>query len=96
MRRWHVWGVGIFFLGAVVAEAGSWKDDFNRLCAQTATAESLSGQELDNLVAECDQVIRTVEKSDTPETKVILFRLKKCRNLFVYLREVKKNQAGSQ
>ena len=92
MGRWGLLLCGLI-LTASLAEAGPWKDDFNRLCAQTATAEGLSVHELDNLAAECDRVIQVVGRSDAPERKVYLFRLKKCRNLYAYLSEVKKRQA---
>ena len=92
MKRW---GCGVLvglLLTASLVQAEPWKEDFDRLCGQTAVAEELTVPELDSLTADCDRVMRDIEKSDSVEKKVYLFRLKKCRNLYSYLAEVKKSQ----
>ena len=78
-----------FFLGAGTSEGGSWKEDFERLCSLMEEASGLPDGKLTELIEESDHLLKTIEKLDDPQKKIYLFRLKKCRNFFVYSLELK-------
>ena len=40
-------------------------------------------------MAECDQLQKKIEASDDEQKKLLLFRLKKCRDFLVYIAELK-------
>ena len=76
-------------LCSVMVQAATWQEDFERLCGATETADSLSVEELQSLVAECDTLLETIDKQADKQKKIYLFRLKKCRNFFAYLVSLK-------
>jgi hypothetical protein len=79
--------------------AQSWIADFDSICAQAEFAESLPTAKLKELIAESDKLLGVIDASNDPRKKVHIFRLKKCRNLFVYitdLRETKDKPAPQQ
>ena len=87
-----------FFLGAGVSEGGSWKEDFERLCSLMEEASGLPVEKLTELIEESDQLLKTIEVIDDPQKKIYLFRLKKCKNFFVYsleLKEVEKTKESA-
>jgi cell division protein FtsB len=61
------------------------QEEFDRLCVHTQDAESLSIEKLQELVAECDQLQKKIEASDDAKKKLLLFRLKKCRDFLAYI-----------
>ena len=78
------------------AAAQSWIEDFDKICAQAEVADSLPTETLKELALESDRLLVVIEASNDPRKKVFIFRLKKCRNLFVYimdLREAKERSA---
>jgi hypothetical protein len=78
------------------AAAQSWVEDFDKICAQAEVADSLPTATLKELALESDKLLLEIETSNDPRKKVFTFRLKKCRNLFVYimdLREAKQRPA---
>ena len=80
-------------LGSAAAlQAGSWQDDFERLCGATETADTLSIEELNTLIVECDALLETIEKEGGKQKKIYLFRLKKCRNFFTYMVSLKEEK----
>ena len=90
----------IFFLllpyFSLHAAAQSWVEDFDKICAQAEVADSLPTGTLKELALESDKLLAVIEASNDPRKKVFIFRLKKCRNLFVYimdLREAKERPA---
>jgi len=77
--------------------AGSLQDEFDRLCVHTQDAESLPLEQLQELVAECDQLKQKIEQSDDAKKKLLLFRLEKCRNFLEYIVELRQeDNSGSQ
>jgi len=81
---------------APYAAAQSWIEDFDRICAQGEIADSLPTATLRELTLESDKLLVVIEGSTDPRKKVFTFRLKKCRNLFAYiidLRETKDRPA---
>jgi hypothetical protein len=70
------------------AADGNWRAGFDRLCARTADADKLSREELGGLIAESDELLEVVAASEDPEAKIYLLRLKKCRNFFMFMRQV--------
>ena len=78
------------------AAAQSWIEDFDKICAQAEFADSLPTAALKELVLESDKLLVVIEAGNDPRKKVFIFRLNKCRNLFVYimdLREAKERSA---
>ena len=75
----------------------SLQEEFDQLCVYTQDAESLSLEKLHELVAGCDQLQKKIEGSDDEKKKLLLFRLNKCRNFFVYIIELKEgDKSGTQ
>ena len=68
------------------------QEEFDRLCVHTQDAESLSIERLKELVAECDQLQAKIEASDDEKKKLLLFRLKKCRDFLAYIVELKSGE----
>ena len=62
---------------------------FNELCSQTENAEALSVDVITSMIAECDLLKEKVTKSSHPKKKVLLFRLKKCRNFLDFILQTK-------
>ena len=69
----------------------SLQEEFDGLCIHTQEAESLSLEELQELVTACDQLQKKIEASDDEKKKVLLFRLKKCCDFFAYVMEIKQS-----
>jgi hypothetical protein len=70
----------------------SLQEEFDQLCIYTQDAESLSLAKLNELVAKCDQLHKKIEGSDDDKKKLLLFRLNKCRNFFVYMIDLKQGE----
>ncbi len=62
----------------------SWKADFERICAQTEIATSLPEEQLQELIRDADDLLEHLGSLTTPEARVYVFRLKKCRAFFDY------------
>ena len=78
----------VIFTSAVVY-GGSLQEEFDALCVHTQDAESLSLERLQELVTECDQLQKKIEASADQKKKLLLFRLKKCRDFLAYIIELK-------
>jgi hypothetical protein len=78
----------VLFTSAAVYGA-SLQEEFDTLCVHTQDAESLSLERLQELVAECDKLQKKIEASDDEKKKLLLFRLKKCRDFLAYVIELK-------
>ena len=85
----------IVLFASAVAYGGSLQEEFDKLCVHTQDAESLSQEKLQELVTECDQLQKKVEASNDPKKKLMLFRLKKCRNFFAYILALKQEGKSS-
>jgi hypothetical protein len=64
--------------------SGSWKAEFERLCAQTEVATTLPTEQLQQLIRDCDRLLERLADLTGPEVRVGVFRLKKCRAFFEY------------
>ena len=56
-------------------------------------AQALPPAALEDLIARARRLERTLEAADPEGNKVSLFRLRKCRGLFEYLRDLKAAEA---
>lgn len=74
--------------GSVDAAEGNWHDDFAIICAQTVNAGKLGREELDRLIADSGELLEIIESSDDPGKRVYLLRLKKCRNFFLFMKQI--------
>jgi len=70
------------------AAGDDWRNDFDRICANTANAGKLSGTELGKLIDDSDKLLKVIEASNEHDKKVYLIRLKKCRNFLEFMRNV--------
>jgi len=82
----------IVLLAGRLVYADPLQEEFDKLCIYTQDAESLSLEKLQELVVECDQFQKTLEESNHPKKKLLLFRIKKCRNFFAYVIELKQTE----
>jgi hypothetical protein len=78
-----------------LASAQSWIEDFDKICSQAEEADSLPTPKLKELVAESDKLIDVIEAGSDPRKKVYIFRLKKCRNLFVYIMNLREAEGSA-
>ena len=69
---------------------------FTELCSQTENAEALSVEELTKMVARCDLLKDRITRSTHPKKKVLLFRLKKCRNFLDFIIQTKQIESEKQ
>jgi hypothetical protein len=82
-----------FFAATVFASEWQteFQAEFDDLCGQVQIADSMSIEELYALIERVDKLIPLIQGSNNPQRKVYIFRLKKCRNFFEYIIELKKN-----
>ena len=80
---------------APYATAQSWTEEFDRICAQAEVADSLPTAALRDLTIESDRLLAVIEGSNDPRKKVYIFRLKKCRNLFAYILDLRESKGRS-
>ena len=93
---WLAGWCGVRAVSVAAAEASSaveaWQAEFNDLCAKTQDATTLSTQELTVLVQRCDALLPQLENLDETRKKVFIGRLQRCRGLYVYVLDSKKNE----
>jgi len=77
------------------AAAQSWVEDFDKICVQAEVADSLPTATLKELTLESDRLLVVIEASSDPQKKVFIFRLKKCRNLFVYIMDLREAKGST-
>lgn len=74
--------------GLVSAEAdGNWREEFDRICARTGEAGKMSEAELNQLIAESERLREKILGSNELDGKIYLFRIGKCRDFFVFMRD---------
>jgi hypothetical protein len=78
-----------------MASAQSWIEDFDKICGQAEDADSLPTAKLKELVMESDKLLEVIEAGNDPRKKVYIFRLRKCRNLFVYIIDLRATKEGA-
>lgn len=80
---------------AFASQAGaaqeSWQKEFDAICAKTEDAMTFSQEELTDLIRRCDNLRPRIEKAEESQKKVYLERLRKCRGLYAYVLDAKKN-----
>jgi hypothetical protein len=80
----------IIILSALYAYADEgWKAEFDYICGMTDQATDMKTDELNDLLSRCEKLKPIIESSDHPQKKIFVKRLDKCKNLFLYLLEVK-------
>lgn len=84
------WGAPPTLPAARAAEA--WRDEFERICARTQDAMTLSTDELRALVAAADALLPRIEQLGESERKVYGRRLKACRNLYAFMLETREEK----
>ena len=70
----------------------SWKEEFERLCAQTEIAATLPDQQIRDLIKDSDALLERLESLRDRQVRVYVFRLKKCRMFFEFALEL--NETG--
>ena len=75
--------------GVSPGRTGSWKDAFDRICAQTEIATTLSTEQLRQLIKDSDELLHQLGSIKDPWAKVYIFRLKKCKQFFNFALEWK-------
>jgi len=87
--------------GAVDSEAsdasasGSWRQEFERICAQTEIATTLPAAEIRQLIADSDALLERITALGVPEAKVYVFRLRSCRNFFDYALQLTEDDSAA-
>ncbi len=66
-----------------------WKKEFDDVCAGTQDAMLFDPEKLKELVARCDALEPRIEKLDGSQRKVMLKRLRMCRDLYRYVLQSK-------
>ena len=89
MRRVLILAITLLVLFQPMAEASEpedWRREFDRICALTGEAGSLSGSELEALITQSEDLESVIEKSGEPDSRVYMFRLRKCRDFFIFMK----------
>lgn len=74
--------------GGASAEAeGNWREEFDRICAKTGEAGKMSEAELNQLISDSERLREKIVVSNEPDSKVYLFRIGKCRDFFVFMKD---------
>lgn len=72
-----------------LAEDGNtaWKTEFERICAQTEVATSLTKAQLLTLISDSEKLLEQLQAIDDPWAKVYILRLENCREFFRFTLE---------
>jgi len=81
----------LLFVSAKSFAEDAWLPEFEDICGRTEDSGNMTEEELKAIVERCDKLRPAIEMSENPQKKVYLFRLDKCKNLFLYILEVSKN-----
>ena len=73
-------------------QTSSWKEEFERLCAHTEIVTTLTNQQIRDLIRDSDVLLEKLESLQDPQTKVYVFRLKKCGMFFEFALQL--NETG--
>jgi len=72
-----------------LAEERAWLAEFNEVCAKTEIATNFPNEEIEALIARCDQLRTAIEAEDPSTRKVYLRRLQQCRDLYRFILDSK-------
>lgn len=64
-----------------------WLPEFEDICGRTDDSGSMTKDELKAVIERCDKLKPRIEQSDNPQKNVYLFRLEKCKKLFIFVLE---------
>lgn len=67
-----------------------WKAAFNDICSKVDASGTLSTPELTELIVRLDKLSPEIQASGDPSKKIYLQRLKKCRSMYEFMIETKK------
>jgi hypothetical protein len=70
----------------------AWQAEFDDICSRSQNAMTFSQQELADLIQRCDVLMTQIEKLDGTRKKLCMGRLRKCRGLYAYVLESKRNE----
>lgn len=70
----------------------TWRKEFDDVCSKTQDAMTFSQGELTDLIRRCDALLPQIEKLDESQKKVYVERLRKCRGLYAYVLDAKRNE----
>ncbi|RMG70497.1 MAG: hypothetical protein D6710_07205 [Nitrospirae bacterium] len=89
--------VFLFLLSFAVTYAyeRNWKDEFDDICGKVQISETLSTEELKQLIKRAEKLLEELKKLNSPEKKVYIFRLKKCKSFFEYIIELRSQNEGA-
>lgn len=65
-----------------------WKEEFQRICAQTEVATALKAGQLEKLISDSDELLPRLEALPRDQARLYSFRLKNCRGFFVYAQQL--------
>ncbi len=74
------------------SQAGSWRDEFARICSRTEDAAWLPQQEIEELIRKSEALLERIEELGIPEAKIYGFRLGKCKAFFEYALELEESR----
>lgn len=81
----------ISFIINGLSYAQDWHEEFDSICSKVETGDTLSVEEIRSLIERSEVLLKKIETIDDPSKKVYIFRLKKCKEFFEYLVELKKS-----
>lgn len=71
---------------AVAESEGVWREEFDRICAKTGEVNGMSETELNQLISDSEELRKKIAASGASDSKVYLFRIGKCRDFFVFMK----------
>jgi len=77
------------FTGESFAGQDDWRQEFDRICSFTVDSENLTVDELTKLIEDSDKLKVVIESKDDYDVKLYLIRIKKCRNFFAFMRDMR-------
>jgi hypothetical protein len=72
--------------------AEDWKLEFDDICSKTDDAMAFSVDELKQLVSRCEALRPRIEALGETQRKVYLKKLQSCRDLFIFVIQVKEQK----
>jgi len=66
--------------------------EYDETCTVTEDSDQLTKEELRQIIARCNALQPRVEKLEDPARKVMLSRIKRCREFYAYLLEIKESK----
>jgi hypothetical protein len=90
-----VLGSAVPVSGAADSE-GDWKVELEEVCVKTDISMTLSKEELQSLILRCEDLEKRIGEEDEVVRRFYLRRLKRCRDLFVYMLELKTEDTSEE